>query len=176
MRIFSVSIFMLSVSLLSYAQNDVSYFRTLFQNASSESDFENILETEVENKSQNEVNIIASYKAVAHATMAKYAFNPYSKMKYFTEGKNQLEALIAKDKSVDNVFLRLILQLNTPEFLNYHDNIEQDLKYFIDHVNDSELNVENRSFMMETILKGRKTNEELMYLFDTLEQMKDTKK
>lgn len=153
----------------------MTYFRTLFQNASSESDFEKILETESEGISVAEINIIEAYKAVAHATMAKYAFNPYSKMKYFNEGRDQLEALIAKDKSVDNVFLRLILQLNTPDFLNYHDDIGQDLKYFIEHVNSAGLTSDHKSFMIETILEGKKDDPKFRDMFDKLERMNDIK-
>lgn len=170
-----LSIFLIIISTWSFAGNDVAHFRTLFQNASSESDFERILKTESEGASATEINIIEAYKAVAHATMAKYAFNPYSKMKYFNEGRDQLEALIVKDKSVDNVFLRLILQLNTPDFLNYNNEIEQDLKYFIAQVNTAGLTPDHKAFMIETILEGKKDDPEFRDLFDILEGMNDIK-
>lgn len=176
MRTLITILILLCVSIYGNAQNDVVRFRTMFQNASSESDFERILETEYQDESQKDVVIISSYKAVAHATMAKYAFNPYSKMKYFSEGRDELEALIAQEKCIDNVFLRLILQLNTPEFLNYHDDILQDLEYFVAHVHKSELTSEHKSFMIETILEGKKDDLEFRALFDTLERMNDQKK
>jgi hypothetical protein len=56
-----------------------------------------------------------------------HSYNPYTKFKYFVKGKESLEQAIKKDpRNIEYRFLRLSVQLNTPEFLGYNSNIKED--------------------------------------------------
>lgn len=84
---------------------------------------------------ENNNPLLLGYKASATMLMAKHAFNPISKLKYFTEGKGMLENAIAAD--VENVELRLLrffAQTNIPSFLGYSDNIRSDKKFILKSV------------------------------------------
>ena len=55
---------------------------------------------------------------------------PGEKLKVFKEGNKFLEAAIKKSpKSIENRFLRLIIQENSPKFLKYNMNIAEDRKF-----------------------------------------------
>ena len=95
-----------------------------FQEIKNEDDIEKILAFEYDNVLETELEMIKAYQAAGTCMMANYVFSPISKLKYFNEGKKHLEKLISKSKEVENVYLRLLIQLNVPRSLNYHKNIK----------------------------------------------------
>ncbi len=69
---------------------------------------------------------------------------PTSKLSSFKEGRNKLEAAIAKDSSnAEFRFLRLIMQENAPSFMRYSHNIEND-----------KLLIQQKYFQLSPFLKG----------------------
>jgi hypothetical protein len=80
----------------------------------------------------NSEPLVKGYLAATCMVMAKHAYNPYSKFKYFIDGKNELETSIAQ--SPDHIELRLIrfaIQTNAPFFLGYSEDIKQDKAFLI---------------------------------------------
>jgi hypothetical protein len=75
--------------------------------------------------------------------MAKYVFNPYTKLSNFNRGKTLLENCIATGKeNVELRYLRFTVQVNAPAFLGYKDNIQSDKTFLVNSLsalNDSEL-------------------------------------
>lgn len=70
------------------------------------------------------------YYGAGKIFMAKHYLNPYSKLKTFNEGKEILESAINSDSmNVELRFLRLSIQNNSPTFLGYMKNIEEDKTY-----------------------------------------------
>lgn len=84
----------------------------------------------------NESNqpLIDGYRAATCMVMAKHVFNPYSKFKYFSDGKKLLEKTISKFP--ENTELRLIrfaIQINVPNFLGYYKEINDDKLFLINN-------------------------------------------
>ena len=96
-------------------------------------------------QSYNERNnpLLGGYRACATMVMAKHVINPFSKLSYFSKGKQLLEKTIAADaKNVELRFLRFAVQTNLPSFLGYNDHIQKDKAFLLQsivHLNDLEL-------------------------------------
>ncbi len=88
----------------------------------------------------DELNYISKYKKYKKASIvgyvvslkmkqAKYKFLPWDKMMVFNKQKNNLEKLIKENpNNIHLIYIRLIIQENTPRLLGYFSNIESDKK------------------------------------------------
>ncbi|MGA9270584.1 MAG: hypothetical protein WBV45_08185 [Lutimonas sp.] len=106
----------------------IEQLRQSFQEISSKEDIERIMNMSVDPKDPD-ARIAKAYQATSETMMAEYVFSPIKKLKYFNKGKASLENLIKERKSAENVYLRLMIQLNIPKFLNYYKNIDEDINY-----------------------------------------------
>ena len=80
--------------------------------------------------------ILLAYRGAANVVMAKYCSAPNKKLKYFVEGKKELELCVEKmPNNVELRFLRFTIQQNTPSMLFYNDQ-DEDLIFIIDHLSD----------------------------------------
>lgn len=109
----------------------------------------------------NEPNqvLIDGYMAATCMVMAKHAFNPYNKFKYFVDGKKLLETTI-KNNSF-NTELRLIrfaIQINVPSFLGYNKEIHTDKLFLLNNYSklDSKSNADSqlRQIIKEYLVKS----------------------
>lgn len=144
---------------LSSKEQDVSALdkiRSEFQQIGSEEDIYKILEFEYEPVDKYEDQMIRAYKATATCMLANYVFSPVSKLKYFNEGKKSLEEMIRIGKDVENVYLRMLLQLNVPRSLNYHKNIEEDVNYLQDSLADAPIDISYKKRMISTLVSVAK--------------------
>lgn len=85
----------------------------------------------------NEKNnpLFGGYKACATMIMAKYVFNPFTKMSYFSKGKSLLEKCITVDKqNIELRYLRYTIQRKVPFFLQYRSSINEDKRMISDAV------------------------------------------
>lgn len=151
-----ISIF-LFVTLTGYSQksSDLELIRTAFQNIKSEDDINKILTYQAENNGKDNY-IIKAYKGASQCMMAEYVFSPISKLKNFNEGKKILEASILEGKNVENVYLRLLIQLNVPGILNYHDNIDADIDFLEDHMAESTIDLPYKDIMVKNLVSVTK--------------------
>jgi outer membrane protein assembly factor BamD (BamD/ComL family) len=104
------------------------------------------------------MNCVDSAPYLASATMqkAQFALAPWTKYRYFTEGKKMLEKFIEKyPQNLEAKYIRFLVQTHAPFFLGYRSEIKGDAafiraniknidlsssykKQIIDHVNDLE--------------------------------------
>lgn len=86
----------------------------------------------LDNYNENNEPILAGYKASATMMMAKFAFNPFSKLSYFKKGKKMLETAIeSRPENIELRFLRFAIQTNVPAFLGYDDQVEADKAFLL---------------------------------------------
>lgn len=88
-------------------------------------------------KSYNEKNdpLLLGYKASGTMMMAKYVFNPFTKLSYFKKGKEMLQkAIDADNKNVELRLLRFDIQTHVPLFLGYQDSIETDKTFLLNSI------------------------------------------
>lgn len=160
---------LLFVTLTSQGQNDkiLANIRSDFQLIDSEEDIDKILAYDLKNVEETELHVIKAYQAVATCMMAKYVFSPLSKLKYFNTGKKNLEELILKGKEVENIYLRLLLQLNVPRSLNYNKNIEEDVSFIQASLGASTIDMTYKDTMIKNLVSVAKKDQ----LKDILLQM-----
>ena len=127
--------------------------RNRFERAENEEDFVWIIETPLKETKQYDRNIIEAYRAVSIAARAQYPFNPYTKWQYFTQGRDKLEECLKRQRDVESVFLRLVVQLSVPSFVGYTDNIEEDLDYVYANIVSSNIPVTIKKFIVQTIIE-----------------------
>ena len=81
--------------------------------------------------------IIKAYEGAAIALKAHYAWNPLSKLSYIKQSNETLSKAIEQDlNNVEMRFLRLYIQNQTPKYLGFSENLQEDkeaiLKNFMD--------------------------------------------
>jgi hypothetical protein len=84
-----------------------------------------------------EKNTLLGYKAATQMIMAKFYFNPWKKLQTFNSGKGQLETAIQiEPKNIELIFLRYMIQKNSPSFLQYNNSIASDKKILLLSINN----------------------------------------
>lgn len=79
--------------------------------------------------------VFLGYYGAAHMIRAKYVFNPFSKMSHFNKGKNLYsQAIEADPENIELRFLRFAVQSETPFFLGYKENLEEDKKFLLSKI------------------------------------------
>ena len=146
------------------AQEDLSYVRNEFHK-NTEQSLENIINLKLTEGA--EYDQILAYVGASNAKMASYVSSPISKLKYFNKGKTKLNESLAKKKSVESVYLRLLIQLNAPSFLNYNDFIEEDLSFFENNIKTGPLPVKFKKEMIDN-LKASNTKSSLNARLDNI--------
>ncbi|WP_413997927.1 hypothetical protein ACMDB5_08980 [Flavobacterium sp. W1B] len=78
----------------------------------------------------NESAVHLAYLGAFQTIWAKHSSGPISKLRTFTTGKRNIEeAVISKPNNIEIRLLRLSVQSNSPSFLGYKKNIEDDKKF-----------------------------------------------
>ena len=130
--------------------------RKEFQKLKNEDDLEKFLSLKFVDTSVYEQRVINAYMAAGTCMMADYAFSPKTKLKYFKKGKNTLEKMIAEQKVVENVYLRLLIQLNIPKILNYNKNIDEDVEFLEDNMSDADIDSAYKQIMVANLMEVAK--------------------
>ena len=75
------------------------------------------------------------YHGVANMMMAKFVGNPFRKLSYFKKGKEFFSEAIAREpQNLELRFLRFTVQAETPGFLNYKQDLEEDKEMLLSRV------------------------------------------
>ncbi len=130
---------------------DVSEVRSNFLVINTESE----LETFLVSAKTDTAHLTQAYYGAAKARMAEFVFAPWTKYSYFQEGVRKIEHSIKTEPSLDNHYLRLIIQLNCPEFLGYNSNIKNDFAYLNSIKNWTNVDPDQIRLMIESLSKAR---------------------
>jgi len=110
---------------------DLSNIRELYVKASADETLHSMLVSTLEPVDKDSP-ILFGYKAAAHMMSAQYTYNPYSKYRYFKEGRTMIESIIrSHPDNVELRYLRLSIQVNLPEMLNYSENVKEDTNFLL---------------------------------------------
>ena len=139
---------------------NLEMIRASFQEIQNEGDIQNILNFQIIDLEYEIANVIEAYQGASQCMIAKYVFAPWSKMKNFNAGKDRLEASIAENKVVENVYLRLMIQLNAPKIVNYNIDIDSDLQFIEHHLVKPPMDSSFKKLMIENLLSIVKNNEQ----------------
>jgi hypothetical protein len=127
-------ILLLLINLSSYS-NDISEIRKLYLEAHiSQSDCKNFGE-KITNSQSDESALIKGYKGCFYFIKCEFVNSPVHKFLYFNKAKKLLESAIKDNqKSVELKFLRFSIQKNIPNFLQYNNSLEEDLKFINENI------------------------------------------
>ena len=136
----------------SFAGEGISHFRNSFEEIKDYETAQEFLATEVSEGDYRSAVTINSYKAVCKMMMAQYVYNPFSKYSWFNKGKDLLEKTIILNKNVENVYLRLIVQINTPSFLGYNTEIDSDTEFILNNLEKAPIPEETKKYILKNLM------------------------
>ncbi len=120
-----------------YGEPNVVLLRELYIGAATSEDKAQQLIKASETDNGNA--LVKGYQGAGKMLMAKYYFNPVSKLNSFINGKKILESAISTDISNPELrYLRLTIQINSPAFLQYDENIKEDKTFLLSKLNTIE--------------------------------------
>ena len=83
--------------------------------------------------------ILKAYTGASTASLAEFGFNPAKKLTLFNSGKNMIEEAVSLDpKNAEIRLLRMVIQLESPSFLNYNNKIEEDKNIVLEWISGNE--------------------------------------
>ena len=171
MRIWILISFLLS-AIYTFSQKRMSNdsLRILFHQIENEADLDRVL-----NFSNDTINTTSqAYLGSMTVMKAEYAFLPTKKYSYFKEGTTILENSIKDTKSVEKIYLRLLIQLNTPQFLAYYENITQDVNFIVNNIGRSQLPKDWKIVFLEDIILLENDNYDFSELKKQLAKCKES--
>ncbi len=87
--------------------------------------------------------IIKAYTAAGVMISANFEFNPFTKLKYFNEGKVILESAITEHKlNTELRYIRFTIQERCPRILGYSGQINADKKFLIQQVSETNSSID----------------------------------
>ena len=126
---FSWTIMILAMFSLTPIENT---YRTKFHTSEHTKVFLNEM---IQGASTSNPEIDLAYKGVCQAMLAEHTYSPWSKWSYFNKGTSLVEESISVNGNLlENRYLRLLIQLNSPSFLGYNKNIKEDLDYILKNI------------------------------------------
>lgn len=132
--------------------SDLQYFRKSFYKASTEQAACESVYNKIKDKDYSSDPVLLGYQGVYQAIMAKYVWNPFTKLWYFQNGTQDLEAAIKRDeKNIELIFLRFSIQISSPSFLGYNDNIKEDKAYIMNGIFNKETRDKYHHFIPDII-------------------------
>ncbi len=146
-------------SVASFAGEGISYFRKSFKGIEDKATAEKFLATEIEEDNLQNAVSIRAYKGVCKMMMAQYVSNPFSKYSWFNEGKDLLEKSIKLNKNVENIHLRILVQINAPSFLDYSSDIASDKAYLLKNIDSAKIPDETKKDILKALITSGKLTE-----------------
>ncbi|MBC5775022.1 hypothetical protein H8S95_13175 [Pontibacter sp. KCTC 32443] len=116
--------------------------------------------------------VVLGYKAASEAVMAKYAWNPYFKMKHLNTAMDLFNEAVALDKDHPEIrFLRFVVEYHVPRYLNMSEHLEEDKAIIIESLVEhpkSGINTQLARTMRDVMLERDRSTEEEKKLLKSL--------
>jgi len=129
-----ISFLLLLFSNLCYG-NDIEKIREIYFFSDKDENICDSISLLLKNMN-SENNLVLAYNGANTLLYCTKTNNVFKKFSYFEQGKYMIEQAIKNEpKNVEIAFLRYINQKNTPWYLNYKKNIEEDYKFIIQNIN-----------------------------------------
>jgi len=134
---------------ISNAQSMQDVRRLYLESSNNYSKLDSLNNLLVKNKNKN--NVLSAYYGVNLLLKSKYFKNPFKKINFFEKGKKIIEDAITKEPSnIEIVLIRYSAQKNSPPFLMYKQELEDDYEFIIANIN-SVKDKKLKKYILETI-------------------------
>ncbi len=154
-------LFFLCVLLVSFiaSAQDLKEIRSQYLEAVKSSETNDKLVDQFSNLNTASNPTLLAYKGAVLTLKAKFSKSKEEKKKYFKEGISSIENAIKADSSkIEIRYLRLSVQENSPKFLGYHKNIEEDKKFILNNYQGVPSN-ELKEILKDYVLKSASFDE-----------------
>ncbi len=109
-----------------YNRYELSELRNSYLAASKSEEAADLFYDKME-KYEGKEPVVLGYKAASEAVMAKYAWNPYTKIRHLKKAAAIFEEAVALDKQNPEIrFLRFIVEGHIPDYLDMSPNLVED--------------------------------------------------
>lgn len=127
------SLFLLLFVFSSLSQKELNEIRISFKDASDDEIKANAFYEKVQSVNDNSALILA-YEGAGEVIYSKFLKSKLDKLEHFKSGASTLEEAVETDSnSIEIRFIRLVIQEQTPGFLGYDENIEEDVNFIMDN-------------------------------------------
>ena len=148
----------LLVSIVASAQ-DLKEIRSQYSEAVKSSEITNSLEGELMNVNFVNNSTLLAYKGAVLTLKAKFSKSKEEKKRYYKEGVSSIENAIKVDSSnIEIRYLRLSVQENSPKFLGYHKNVEEDKEIILKNYSNIS-SKELKEILKDYVLKSESFDE-----------------
>lgn len=146
MKFLAVLLFSL---VLFQLNSNVEEVRNQFPEITTEEQVDNFIE-ELKNDNSPEGK---GYTAAMVFMKSRFVKWPFTKMKYFKEGKSILDNTIDKNPmNIEIRYIRFLMQKQIPDFLGYNENISEDFQVIVKGIKMCNLQPTMKSKMLKNIL------------------------
>lgn len=133
---------------------DLAQIREDFQLATKNRELALALREKLEPISKEDNKVLVAYKGAVMALTAKYTKDNAERKDLFKNGVMLLEyALSLKPENIEIRCLRLSIQENSPKFLKYKSNIQEDKTFILNHydkINSQEVKDFVKSYILQS--------------------------
>jgi len=121
------------VSFFSNAQ-DLKEIRSLYPQAVESSEITSKIEGKLSSVTSSSKPILKAYKGAVLTLKAKFSKKKSEKKEFFKEGAALIESAVKDDSSnIETRYIRMSVQGNSPKFLGYHKDIEEDKQFILNN-------------------------------------------
>jgi hypothetical protein len=121
----------LFVSIVGNAQ-DLKDIRSEYPKAVQNAEITTQLDGELAKVNSSNKPVLLAYKGAVSTLKAKFAKSRSDKKEFFKEGVSLIESAVKADPSnVEIRYIRISVQENSPRFLGYHKNIDEDKEFIL---------------------------------------------
>jgi hypothetical protein len=125
------------VLIFSIPSSDLNKIRVEFKDASKNRANAEAFYELVQSKVYTDDAVYTAYDGASEVILSKYLDSNMEKLKFFKHGSEKIENAITEDgTNVEIRFVRLVIQVNSPAFLNYDKNIDEDKDYLLNHYSE----------------------------------------
>ncbi|HLW31296.1 MAG TPA: hypothetical protein VKX40_03470 [Aequorivita sp.] len=133
MKLKSFLILILLISAVGNAQ-DLNKIRLQYPNAVNNSELVSQMDKMFGNATSESEGTLLAYKGAIYTLKAKFAKQRNEKKELFKEGVGFIEASLKSDpNNIEIRYIRLSVQQNSPKFLGYHKNVEEDKEFVLNN-------------------------------------------
>ncbi|WP_149303878.1 hypothetical protein [Pareuzebyella sediminis] len=164
----SYLLILLSLTLGTPSQIDVSEVRTAYIKASGDEQAVEQLNSKLISVTTTDVKVLVAYKGAVGTMMAKYAKGLKDKKSLFKEGVSLLDYAVTSDSlNVEIRCIRLSVQENAPKITGYKKNIDDDKAFILKNYN-SMTDEGAKKFVKGYALRSKVFNDNERQLFQGL--------
>ena len=141
------------VSFLAQSQ-DLKMIRAQYPKAVESTEITTKLDGELASVTSSGKPVLIAYKGAVLTLKAKFSKSKSKKKEFFKQGVALIESAVkAESSNIEIRYIRLGVQENSPKFLGYHKNIEEDKDFILKNfatVSSKELREVIRDFVMKS--------------------------